>query len=342
MIVLFSLMSCRKDLCYNDHSKEVDLQLEIVYSLDWHLPWDEDWNNNWPPEWEVDWELMTPREPESVRLHTFDCDNIIPVSNHNLPHHGGRISLNGGRYDILLYNSDTEGILFEKMDAVSEASATTRTRTRAAYSNRYPKEVLASPPDVLFAAYLPENELTLPKDRQTLHVKINAELTPRTWTYLIRYEFRSGQEYVDEAQAYLSGMAGKVCLKDGYTSDEPVITLLLNCSACSYGVETITRSFGLPGFDYQMVKEGTIDDRQVLSKVTTNNKLVLEMKLLSGNVKAVEFDVTDQVRRQPRGGVIVVKDIVVTPEEGRPPGGSGFEGNVNDWEENVEIEVPIS
>ncbi|UVO67689.1 hypothetical protein NXW64_13410 [Bacteroides ovatus] len=44
----------------------------------------------------------------------------------------------------------------------------------------------------------------------------------------------------------------------------------------------------------------------------------------------------------PRGGVIVVNGIVVTPEEGERPGGSGFDGDVNDWEENVDVDIPIS
>ena len=102
MIVLFSLMGCRKELCYDDHANEVDLQLEVAYSLDWHLPWDENWNDNWPDEWEVDWGAMKPGEPESVRLHTFDSDKATPVSNYNLAREGGRIGLNCGRYDMLL------------------------------------------------------------------------------------------------------------------------------------------------------------------------------------------------------------------------------------------------
>ena len=341
MIVLTVIMGCRKDLCY-DHFSEADLHLEISYSLDWHLPWAENWNDNWPEEWVVDWDKMLPKEPEGVRLHVFDCDYKNPVSNHNLESRGGKIALNSGRYDMLLYNNDTEGIIFENINAVSDAGATTRTRTRSGiYSTRYPNETTASPPDILFAAYLPETELNKPENER-LNMRIKAELAPRTWTYLVRYEFESGQEYVSEAQAYLSGMAGRVCLKDGYTDNEKVITLLLDCNTSTYGVESIVRSFGLPGFDYQMVKQRMITDEQALSKVTVTNKLVLEMKLMSGKVKLVEFDVSDQVRKQPRGGVLVVKGIVVTSEEGEKTGGSGFEGEVSDWEENIDVDVPIS
>lgn len=341
MIVLAVLTGCRKDLCYG-HFNEVDLQLEVVYSLDWHLPWEVDWNENWPEDWEVDWEMIRPRTPESVRLHTFDADSEAALSSHNLASNGGRVTLNSGRYHLLLYNSDTEGVLFEDMHAVHQASATTRARTRSAYSTRYPDEVTVSTPDDLFATFMPEYELKQPASGESLHQRINAELTPRTWTYLIRYEFSSGQEFVTEAQAYLSGMAGRVCLKDGYTDEEHVVTLLLDCAPSDYGVETVTRSFGLPGFDYPMVKEGRMDDAEALSRVAGTNRLLLEMKLRSGKIKVVEFDVTPQVRSQPRGGVIVVKDIIVTPEEGQGSDGSGFDGEVSDWEENIDVDIPIT
>ena len=323
ILVLTVFISCRKDLYY-EHFKEVDLHLEITYSLDWHLPCDENWNEKWPAEWTVDWDRMLPRVPEGVRHHVFDYGDKTPISSHNFEHHGGRVAINSGRYDMLLYNNDTEGIIFENMHAVNEAVATTRTRTRSAsYSNKYPDELTANVPDMLFAAFLSEQELVKNEDEETTNARMKVELAPRTWTYLIRYEFISGREYVSEARAYLSGMAGKVSLKDGHTDNDKVVTLLLDCYTCDYGVETIARSFGR-------------------SETAATHKLVLELKLMSGKVKMVEFDVTDQVSRQPQGGVIVVNGIVVTPEEGERPGGSGFDGDVNDWEENVDVDIPIS
>lgn len=329
LLVFTVFGGCRKELVY-DHSKEVDLHLKLTYSFDWHLPWDENWNDNWPANWIVDWDKMLPKVPGGVRLHVFDSDAGTPLSNHNLNQDGGKVAINGGQYDMLLYNNDTEGIVFENMHAVHEAVATTRATTRSAsYSKKYPDEITATPPDILFAAYLPETELKKPKDGETVYKEISVKLVPRTWTYLIRYEFTSGKEYVSEARGYLSGMAGSVSLKDGYSEADKIITLLLDCHTSDYGMESIGRSFGLPGSDLQTTDPGV-------------NKLVLEMKLLSGKIKMAEFDVTEQVRRQPRGGVIVVKGIVVTPEEGQKPGGSGFDGDVNDWEENEDVEVPIT
>lgn len=162
--------------------------------------------NEWPAEWTVDWDRMLPRVPEGVRLHVFDYGDKTPISSHNFEHHGGRVAINSGRYDMLLYNNDTEGIIFENMHAVNEAVATTRTRTRSAsYSNKYPDELTANVPDMLFAAFLSEQELVKNEDEETTYARMKVELAPRTWTYLIRYEFISGREYVSEAPCLLIG-----------------------------------------------------------------------------------------------------------------------------------------
>lgn len=340
MIILTVLVGCRKELCY-DHFHEVSLHLKVTYSLDWYLPWEENWEENWPAEWVTDWDKILPEEPEGVRLHVFDFGNKVPVSSHNLAYKGGRVAMNRGCYDMLLYNNDAEGILFEKMHLPHEAAATTPARTRSAYLNRYPDEITASPPGILFAAFIPEHTLETPEKEEASSSMVEVELVPRTWTYLIRYEFTSGQEYVAEAQAYLSGMAGGVNLKEGYTHSDKVVTLLLDCSSSEYGIESIVRSFGLPGVSDQREEQRDRIDLQTLPKAALTNKLVLDMKLNSGKVKTMEFDVTEQLRKQPQGGVIVVKDIVVTPEEGQGSGGSGFDGDVNDWDGNIDIEVPI-
>ena len=111
-------------------------------------------------------------------------------------------------------------------------------------------------------------------------------------------------------------------MKDGHTDNDKVVTLLLDCYTCDYGVETIARSFGR-------------------SETAATHKLVLELKLMSGKVKWWSLMSLIKLADNP-GGVIVVNGIVVTPEEGERPGGSGFDGDVNDWEENVDVDIPIS
>ena len=49
---------------------------------------------------------------------------------------------------------------------------------------------------------------------------------------------------------------------------------------------------------------------------------------------------TGQVKGQPRGGVIVVKGLEISDEEGGGVGG-GFDVDVDGWGDYVDIPVPI-
>ena len=63
--------------------------------------------------------------------------------------------------------------------------------------------------------------------------------------------------------------------------------------------------------------------------------------MLNGKFKTFEFDVTDQVTEQPRGGVIVVKDIEISDEEGTEGSGS-FDVTVDGWGEYIDVELPLN
>ena len=68
--------------------------------------------------------------------------------------------------------------------------------------------------------------------------------------------------------------------------------------------------------------------------------LNLEVRMVNGKFKTFEFDVTDQVKGQPRGGVIVVSGLSISNDEGLEGGGS-FDVDVDGWGEWVDIPLPI-
>ena len=70
--------------------------------------------------------------------------------------------------------------------------------------------------------------------------------------------------------------------------------------------------------------------------------LNLEVRLHNGAMKTFEFDVTDQVKAQPRGGVIIVSDgLVITDEEGAAGSDSGFDIDVEGWGDYIDIPLPL-
>lgn len=68
--------------------------------------------------------------------------------------------------------------------------------------------------------------------------------------------------------------------------------------------------------------------------------LNLEVLLNNGKLLSYEFDVTDQVNAQPRGGVITVEGIEVSDEDGME-GSGGFDVTVDGWGDYVDIPLPL-
>lgn len=352
--------SCKhKDLCM-DHNHNANVMLEVNWFLEWYIEYYINWDTELDDGWKIDWSKIIPDEPEGVRLVAQKHDDKYKQV-YNLPPGGGPIELQPGSYSTLLYNNDTEYIIFEDAELSSALTATTRSRTRIPYSNENPEEVTVNQPDFLFSSYYDdffiEEKKYDPATGYVIRKVIDVPMYPVVLTYILRFEFKSGQEYVVEAFGALSGMAGTVNLSTRRTLDDMVTVLYDKGEVCDYGVEAVIRSFGLCNFDPVPTDEyphghfyspDEIDSRAGISRQDrprageeTRNILTLELALRSGKVKKIETDVTDQILEQPRGGVLVVKDIEVTPDEGEGNFDSGFDIDVGDWGDHENIDIPI-
>lgn len=80
-----------------------------------------------------------------------------------------------GEHSLLLYNNDTEYIVFDDMNSFASAKATTRTRTRASYAgNPYMENTVentVNAPDMLYGNYM---------ENYTAERKIEADELPVT------------------------------------------------------------------------------------------------------------------------------------------------------------------
>ncbi len=157
-------------------------------------------------------------------------------------------------------------------------------------------------------------------DTRTLHV----ELQPMVFSYLIRYEFLSGIEHVAQARGTLSGIADGVMLHNAHTSSTPV-SLLYDADLTPWGVQAVVRSFGCCNFE-------------PTTSAPRGHTLGLVLKLKNGKVKKLDFDVSFQLRYQPRGGVITADSIVIT--DGEAVCGE-FEVDVEDRGDYEDILLPI-
>lgn len=331
----------------------------LVLQVDWHLEWNIkyliDWETKWNPEWEMDWSKVIPDEPEGVRLMA-ESQSDGSRQTYNLPSGGGTVTLQPDVYTVLLHNNDTEYIVFEGTDGVATATATTRTRTRSPYSDNNPTEVTVNQPDYLFSSYADEfrvEEIDEWVDGEEERIiEVDVPMHPVVFSYIIRFEFESGKEYINEARGALSGMAGTVNLSNRRTLDDVVTVLYDDAEVCDYGVEAVVRSFGLCNFDpvptdeypdghFYTPDEPSARSGRPRADDTTRHILTLELALKSGQMKAFEVDVTDLLREQPRGGVLLISGLEITPEEGEGSQTGGFEVSVDEWGDAEEVDLPL-
>jgi hypothetical protein len=322
------LTGCRKELCYGheEHAPGMYLNVKAEWEQAWERDYGCDWLNNWRSEWGIAYDSFIPGIPEGLRLYTYVGDK--PQQMFNLRPEGGKAVLDKeGVYSLLFHNNNTEYIVYDGLNVSTRATATTRTVTRSGFRALHEGERIINQPDMLYGKYIEE---------YWAEEKVGAELLeitmrPLVYTYYIRFEFEEGIEHVVKACGSIAGMAEKVYLHDGHTGEEAA-TVLYDCQLGQTYVDANVMTFGVPNYPgdhYNRMKSEMLPYR-----------VGLELLLANGQTESFDFDIAEQMEKQPRGGVIVVKGIKVEMEivEG---GGGGFDVNVNDWGNVIVVPLPI-
>lgn len=323
------LTSCRDELCYN-HFPSLDI------SLSWEHEWERDYGMSHAANWDESlhgfgYDFLRPAKPEWVNLVRFTPDggrheNFIGIDGENL------MVDQGEGQSMLLYNGDTEYIILSDIASPPDAraSATSRSRSSLVQITEIHKDArTTNPPDVLYSAYVADIGSVKIHESRPLPVKMQ----PLVYTYVIRYEFEYGLEYVALARGALGGMAESVYLLDGRSSDKSTITLF-DCDIKDYGCEAHVRSFGVPGFPDEYYGRAESDESP--DRPYTLN---LEVRLKNGKYVEYNLDITEQIAKQPRGGVIKVSGFRIEDAVGSSE--PGFNINIDDWGDRVDVDLPV-
>ncbi|MBR4161286.1 MAG: DUF5119 domain-containing protein [Bacteroidaceae bacterium] len=337
MLALFlgvALTSCeQKDLCFDHdaHTPRVEFKFNFAFDRNWEENTENyiDWKNNWSQDYDVAYDELRPAEAEGIRMHAYYGDTPETMRNMTVEKSSVRLS-NEGYYDFLFYNNDTEYIVFEGLNTFATAYATTRGLVRSSYKGnplmtRATEEVTVNPPDMLYGSYKDSVYATRSFSVDTMDITMH----PLVFKYLVRFEVTKGAEHVVQAKGALAGMAKGVNLSNGRTTQD-IATVLFDCDwVGDYGVQALVKSFGLP--NYPNINYTRATNYQV--------GLSIELRLKNGNFQQHDFDITDQVIRQPHGGVIVVSGIEI--DEDRDDSGGGFQVGVDGWGDEVNVPLPI-
>ena len=183
-------------------------------------------------------------------------------------------------------------------------------------------------------------------------------LHPVTYIYLTQIILHNnrGRIAAVDGSANLSGMARSTCVNSGRAGDD-AITVYYNCrlkrdcpllpysaTATAAALAAVPRAdivggrlmtFGICGSEV-----GTITRADELHD-PSRHYMDVNMQFANGMDSTFVFDVTEQVRRRYKGGVITVEldmDTVPTPAR---RGGSGFDAVVKDVEDGGTYEFDI-
>lgn len=329
LLMLPLLASCRQELCY-DHYPVLDV------NFTWEREWERDYGEHHLAGWDaeyygVDYDQLRPDVPEWINMVSYYDDGH--QSDNFMSPDGRRFIVEAGESrSALLYNGDTEYIVVSDMASLNDARAEATSRSRGSLeyiSSKHANSRTTNPPDILYSAYLERVPSLANHDRHALEVKMQ----PLVYTYHITYEFEYGIDHVVLARGALGGMAEAVYLRTGVTSDQTSI-ILFDCDVKAGGCSAAVHSFGVPGFPD--IYYGRAEAPPIERPYTLN----LEVMLRNGKTLEFNYDISDQMKNQPRGGVIKVSGLRIEDEQDTYQ--SGFVVDVTGWEDaDVVTDIPM-
>lgn len=331
LVILFTCASCRQEICY-DHYPAIDL------SFSWEQEWERDYGMNHYANWDValngyEYDGLRPSVPEWVKMIRYFEDGS--VAERFFTPEGTRFEVEEGTdFSTLFYNGDTEYIILSEEASVKDVRASATTRTRSGNSlqymhDRHKNSRTTNSPDVIYSAYLEHVPGIRVHEVKDLPVKMQ----PLVYTYIVTFEFDYGLQHVSLARGALGGMAEGVYLRTGVTTDETSI-ILFDCEVASGVCRSAVRSFGVPSFPDSYFGRSAEERNDPFS-------LNLELKLKNGKTVEFNYDITDQMKNQPRGGTIRVSGIRIEDEQAQQQPTSGFDVDVSDWNDDVEVILPV-
>ena len=366
VVVLSSFVCCtREPLLHLFDGGDIDLDLPMVeLELDayWNYELEYGITYNWEAEWYYGWDridyeifgVIGYTEPTSFNLRRYFTGST-PGGGHTqvLANTISGTSFFGqytwGFWDILIWNNvssldDVQSLNFDETTTLDYVTAYTN---MSMHASRYtaPKYTRAFyEPEALFSVY--DRGIEINRDLEgfvydsvkNVYVKkLDMVLEPITYIYLTQVILHNNRNKIIgvDGSGILTGMARTTVLNTGIAGDEP-ISIYFNTrfkKGCDMEGESVDiaggrlLTFGICGQNGNRINH--LDE----VKDEHHHYLDLTMQFNNGNDSTFVFDVTDQVRKLWKGGVITVEldmDTIGVPSRN---GGSAFDAVVEDFEE---------
>ena len=246
-------------------------------NYDWYVDNEKDWEYEWDNyNFLTNFYDLFDDEEFNFIVYQYDNNDIALDDGRHLQYPGGRLALYSDTQTILVFSNDFEYIILNGLDNLSQA--------RIYYYDKFVYKIINNIQDYII-------ETTGDSHNPTTFNTIEAKIEPALYKYLIHLEL-SEESYIPELiRGGITGFAEGLYLKSKtlFGNTEVLFDDVLNHKDRIY--EFCFRCYGI-------------------SPEATSQVLNIEYTTSAG-IESVSIDVTDQLAGQPKGGVIICKNVTL-------------------------------
>ncbi|MCE8565715.1 MULTISPECIES: DUF5119 domain-containing protein [Bacteroides] len=282
----------------------------------------------------LNWEGVTEKLPEGMQVIFYPKDGRGKKKSAYLSATGGEVPVPPGHYSVVVYNYDTETVLIRG----EESYETIQAYTNLCKFGVAGTEKMVWGPDPLYVINI--DDLDVRNSEETLTLELKPRLVVRTYSFSIKAQ---GLSNVSTVIGSVGGMADHYFLGKGYAMcDACPINIDLNVKGGK--IEGVFTTFGLP--------------EVVLSRAETELPVMMNLMIIKvdKSVQEVKINITEAVQEPTGGGeggegdetkpptlveVEIEDEIKVDDVEVPPGGGGGIGGDVGDWDDETNVELPV-
>lgn len=370
--MVLALMSCEREPVLNlHHDNSLNFDFAVIeLSLD--VYWDYNIGFNTSYDWRTDWYYGWDDEDNRIFGHlgyvmptAFDLRRYYmgetgqahhtQVDAYYVKGHSYTGEFRYGYWDLLAWNEigqEVQSVVIDETSSLDSVTASTnQTMNQVRYNPRYTHSF--NQPEELFAGY--EQNLNIDKNLEgftydsvrNVYVKqLNLQLEPRSYIYLtqIILHHNHGRVTGTSGISNLSGMARSTNLNTGVAGSDPVtvsydVRMKRDVTVKGEQVDIIGGrlvTFGLCGLNPNAISTRG-NGQPTRANDRKRHLLDVDMQFNNGTDSTLVFDVTEQIARRFRGGVITIDlDMDTVPIPHRS-GGSAFDAVVDDYDEEIHV-----
>ena len=370
--MVLALMSCEREPVLNlHHDNSLNFDFAVIeLSLD--VYWDYNIGFNTTYDWRTDWYYGWDDEDNRIFGHlgyvmptAFDLrryymgesgqDHHTQVDAHYIEGNTYTDEFRFGYWDLLVWNEigqQVQSVVIDETSSLDSVTASTNQTMHAArYNPRYTHSF--NQPEELFAGYAEDicidrqlDGFTYDSVRNVYVKRLNLQLEPRSYIYLtqIILHHNHGRVTGTSGISNLSGMARSTNLNTGVAGSDPVtvsydVRMKRDVTVKGEQVDIIGGrlvTFGLCGLNPNAISTRG-NGQPVRASDRKRHLLDVDMQFNNGTDSTLVFDVTEQIARRFRGGVITIDlDMDTVPIPHRS-GGSAFDAVVDDYDEEIHV-----